>query len=91
MRPEVGPGDQRGVKTVLPLIEKLPILGPAARNPGLAEAAKLSDAIVGITESATHTIRELEDAIRSGDLKRLREYYAGLSDAIASLRSMLKA
>jgi len=85
------PTIQRGVKTVLPLIERLPIVGPAARNSGLAEAAKLSDAIVGITESAKNTIRELEDAIRSGDLNRLRNYSTNLSEAITSLSSMLKA
>jgi len=81
---------QLGVETVMPLIEKLPIIGAVAKSSGLADAAKLSAAIVSTTDGAKDTIRNIEEAIRSGDLRRLRDYTDKLSDAIATLRSMLK-
>ena len=81
---------QLGIETVMPLIEKLPVIGAAAKSSGLADATKLSAVIVSTTEGAKDTIREIEEAIRSGDLSRLREYTTKLSEAIATLRAMLK-
>jgi hypothetical protein len=83
---------QRGVETLLPVIDRVPVIAAALRSSGLADAARMSAAkIVAITEGTADTIRELDGAIRRGDLKELQRYGAKLSFAIQRLRAMLAA
>lgn len=81
---------QKAVETVSPMIESLPIIGPAARNSGLTNAAKVSGVIVGATETTKEIVLEIEEAIRSGDLKALDAYASKLEAALVSLKSALK-
>jgi hypothetical protein len=81
---------QTTIATVAPMIESLPVVGPAARRAGLTNAAKLSEAIVVATDGAKATVLELQGAIRKGDIREIAKYGKQLEEAVAKLKLALK-
>jgi hypothetical protein len=83
------PTIQRSIDTLLPLVKDLPMIGPGLVKAGIAESGKLSAAIVSATSGATETIRNVQTAIRAGDLRQLKAYKAQLSHAVKALQDIL--
>lgn len=81
---------QKAVETVSPLIEALPIVGPAAKSIGLTDAARISEVIVDATESTKDVVNDLQEAIQSGNLKAIKAYSFKLEATLASLKTALK-
>lgn len=82
---------QKAVEAISPMIEALPIVGQAAKNSGLTNAAKVSGVIVDATETTKEVVLEVQEAIRSGNLKAIEAYTAKLEDALKNLKTALKA
>jgi hypothetical protein len=80
---------QGAIATVLPLIESVPFVGKAAKSAGLTDVERLSGAIVSGTENAKDIVRNLEAAIRSGDLKAIDKYASQLNGVLNLLRGAL--
>ncbi|MDY0057497.1 MAG: hypothetical protein RBS46_14480 [Methyloversatilis sp.] len=81
---------QKAVAVVAPMVEALPIVGPAAKRVGLTDATKLSSAIVAATEGTKATVIQLQEAIRKGDLREIKKYGRQLEEAVASLKLALR-
>lgn len=81
---------QLAIAAVAPMIESLPVVGPAAKRVGLTNAAKLSSAIVAATEGTKSTVLNLQEAIRKGNLQEIRKYGRQLEEAVANLKAALK-
>jgi hypothetical protein len=82
---------QLGIKIITPMIESLPVVGPAAKRAGLTDSTRLYSAIVSATEGTKTTVRELQEAIRKGDLKGIQEYGKQLEEAVSNLKFALRS
>lgn len=82
---------QKAIETVSPMIEALPLVGPAARSAGLTDSAKISGLIVSTTESTKDVVLGLQDAIRSGNLKAIQLYTMKLESVLAELKTSLRS
>ncbi len=81
---------QIAVTVVAPMIESLPLVGPAARRVGLTDAARLSGAIVAATDGTKIIVMKLQEAIRKGDLREINKYGTQLEEAVSSLKLALR-
>jgi hypothetical protein len=81
---------QKAVAVVAPMLESLPVVGPAARRAGLTDATRLSSAIVAATDGTRTTVIQLQDAIRKGDLREIKTYGRQLEEAVSSLKLALR-
>jgi len=81
---------QRTIEVVAPMIESLPIVGPAAKRAGLTSGTRLSSAIVAATEGSKATVLQLQEAIRKGEPKDIRRYGKQLSQAVDNLKVALR-
>jgi|GEM_PF-2349858 len=81
---------QKAIETVSPMIESLPVIGPAAKKVGLTDSAKLSVVIVAATEGTKEVVLGLQEAIRTGDLKAIQKYGKQLDIALRDLKIALK-
>lgn len=81
---------QDAVSLVAPMLETLPVVGPAAKRVGLTDAAKLSSAIVTATDGTRTTVIQLQEAIRRGDLREIKKYGKQLEEAVSSLKLALR-
>jgi hypothetical protein len=81
---------QKAVSVVAPMLEALPVVGPAAKRAGLTDATKLSSAIVTATDGTRITVIQLQDAIRKGDLKEIKKCGKQLEEAVSSLKLALR-
>ena len=82
---------QLGIKIIVPMIESLPVLGPAAKRAGLTDSTKLSSAVASATKGTKTTVVELQEAIRKGDLKEIQEYGRQLEEAVSRLKLALRS
>jgi hypothetical protein len=78
------------IALVAPMLESLPVVGPAAKRAGLTDAAKLSDAIVSATDGTKTTVIQLQEAIRKGDLREIKKYGRQLEEAVTTLKLALR-
>lgn len=78
------------ISTVAPMIESLPVVGPAAKRAGLTNAAKLSEAIIDATDGTKAVVLELQGAIRKGDIQEISRYGNLLKEAVAKLKVALR-
>lgn len=81
---------QNAVSLVAPMLESLPVVGPAAKRAGLTDAAKLSNVIVTATDGTRTTVIQLQEAIRQGDLREIKKYGKQLEEAVSSLKLALR-
>lgn len=81
---------QETVAAVAPMLESLPIVGPAAKRAGLTDAVKLSTAIVAATDGTKITVINLQEAIRKGDLREIKKYGKQLEEAVSNLKFALR-
>ena len=81
---------QRVIAIVAPMLESLPVVGPAAKRAGLTDAAKLSSAIVTATDGTKETVIQLQEAIRKGDLHEIQKYGLQLDEAVTNLKLALR-
>lgn len=81
---------QRAVEVVAPMVESLPVVGPAAKKAGLTSSAKVSSVIVAATETTKETVLHLQEAIRKGDLREIQKYGKQLDQALSELKYALK-
>ena len=81
---------QRAIDSVSPLIEALPVVGPAAKKAGLTDSARLSTVIVAATEGTKEVVLRLQEAIRTGDLDEIQKYGKQLDVALTDLKVALK-
>ncbi len=81
---------QTAISVVAPMVESLPVVGPAAKRAGLTDAAKLSAAIVAATEGTKATVLQLQEAIRQGDLREIKKYGKQLEEAVSNLKAALR-
>jgi hypothetical protein len=82
---------QLGIKIITPMIESLPVVGPAAKRAGLTDSTRVYSAIVSVTEGTKTTVLKLQEAIRKGDLKGIQEYGRELEEAVSSLKLALRS
>jgi hypothetical protein len=82
---------QLGIKIITPMIESLPVVGPAAKRAGLTDSTRLYSAIVSATKGTKTTLVELQEAIRKGDLKGIQEYGRQLEQAVSNLKLALRS
>jgi hypothetical protein len=81
---------QKAIETISPMIESLPVIGPAAKKVGLTDSAKVSAVIVAATQGTKDVVFRLQEAIRTGDLKGIQKYGKQLDSALADLKVALK-
>ena len=81
---------QAAISAIAPMIESLPVVGPAAKRAGLTNAAKLSEAIVVATDGTKATVLELQEAIRKGELREIKKYGRQLEEAVGKLKLALR-
>jgi hypothetical protein len=82
---------QLGIKIITPMIDSLPVVGPAAKRAGLTDSTRLYSAIVSATKGTKTTVLELQEAIREGDLKGIQEYGRQLEEAVSNLKIALRS
>ena len=80
---------QSAIDAVSPLIESLPVVGPAAKKSGLTDSGKVSAVIVAATEGTKETVFRLQEAIRTGDLKEIQKYGRQLEMVLVELKNAL--
>jgi hypothetical protein len=81
---------QNAISVVVPMVESLPVVGPAAKRAGLTNAATLSTAIVSATEGTKTTVLQFQEAIRQGNLREIKKYGKQLEEAVANLKTALR-
>ncbi|MBL8352856.1 MAG: hypothetical protein JNL87_21380 [Burkholderiaceae bacterium] len=80
---------QRTFTAAAPILEKIPIVGPAYKRSGFVDFSEISSRLAMATLESNNRIRLLQDAIRNADLRGIQEYGRQLDAALVRLRSTL--